>query len=312
MQTRTSWRGTCLAAVAMTWALACHPEEDGRTLLETLTTPTPLSDLDGDGYTSDMGDCDDSDPSIHPGQPEGPPSSGSPGALDGDGIDNDCDGLIDEGTLDHDDDHDGFTEREGDCNDTDGQIHPERADGCDGIDNDCDSLVDEDVRDAWEPNDQFDTAFDLGDLTCDYAVVEINLDREGDRDLFRFQVCDGASSPSCTSNCLFWVAVQLQAVPDGLDFKLTLYRDLEGTPVPVAAQESWVESAGSILEFHGNPDTDDGGTFYVAVESGTGGAGISCHDEFRLVVFGQKPIEIPLPGETTRTRHTADHGGRPG
>nr|HOO45290.1 MopE-related protein [Deltaproteobacteria bacterium] len=44
-------------------------------------------DADGDGYTYAQGDCDDSDPDIHPG------------AIDvcGDGIDNDCDGVIDDG-----------------------------------------------------------------------------------------------------------------------------------------------------------------------------------------------------------------------
>ena len=43
-------------------------------------------DLDGDGYTECQGDCDESDDSTHPG------------ALDlcDDGLDNDCDGDVDE------------------------------------------------------------------------------------------------------------------------------------------------------------------------------------------------------------------------
>lgn len=44
-------------------------------------------DADGDGYTCAQGDCDDSNADIHPGAFE----------VCGDGIDNDCDGLIDEG-----------------------------------------------------------------------------------------------------------------------------------------------------------------------------------------------------------------------
>lgn len=46
-----------------------------------------LEDLDGDGYSPAGGDCDDADPSAYPGSPE----------VCEDRIDNDCDGLFDEG-----------------------------------------------------------------------------------------------------------------------------------------------------------------------------------------------------------------------
>ena len=47
------------------------------------------TDRDGDGYTDNGGDCDDDEPAISPGADE----------LLGDGLDNDCDGVIDGGGL---------------------------------------------------------------------------------------------------------------------------------------------------------------------------------------------------------------------
>jgi hypothetical protein len=55
-------------------------------LFDNFTDPNNTDD-DGDGYTENDGDCNDDDITIYPGAPE----------ICGDGIDQDCDGEIDEG-----------------------------------------------------------------------------------------------------------------------------------------------------------------------------------------------------------------------
>ena len=95
-------------------------------------------DTDGDGYATCGGDCDDTDPRVHPGAPEEP-----------DAVDQDCDGTIDEGTETYDDDGDGWTEVEGDCNDGTATVSPGNPEVPDnGIDDDCDGIVDSGTVDA--------------------------------------------------------------------------------------------------------------------------------------------------------------------
>ncbi len=85
-----------------------------------------------------------------------------------DGVDNDCDGAVDEDPEDGvsvyiDGDGDGFggeavdglecpdgsgyAVEAGDCDDTDGAVNPGASEVCDGVDNDCDSLIDDDDDD---------------------------------------------------------------------------------------------------------------------------------------------------------------------
>ena len=119
--------------------------------------PTDI-DADGDGFSEIDGDCVDTDPSIFPGAEEVC-----------DGVDNNCDGEVDEGfspvTYFPDTDGDGHGDSDisvesctpldgystigGDCDDTDATVFEGAAERCDTIDNDCDGEVDEDILSTW-------------------------------------------------------------------------------------------------------------------------------------------------------------------
>ncbi len=105
-----------------------------------------------EGLADNDEDCDDDSPTTYPGADE--PC---------DGVDNNCDGQVDEGgqtTLYADVDGDGwgndadtivscttegYVGTGGDCNDLDPAIHPAAEEVCDNQDQDCDGLVDEEV-----------------------------------------------------------------------------------------------------------------------------------------------------------------------
>ena len=115
-------------------------------------------DHDGDGYTENQGDCNDADASVHPSALE----------VEDDGIDNNCDGQVDE-IIDQneiDNDNDGFTENQGDCDDSNSNINPNSIEIQDGLDNNCDGSIDE------IPSTELD---DLNDLLSQINSGEVQL-----------------------------------------------------------------------------------------------------------------------------------------
>ncbi|MBM4390002.1 MAG: hypothetical protein FJ090_02660 [Deltaproteobacteria bacterium] len=110
-----------------------------------------------DGLVENGNDCDDTDESAYPGAPETCNE-----------VDDNCDGRVDEGVsdtywADADDDgygdaaaeitacgpQSGYTDNDGDCDDTDDGAHPGAEEVCDEADNDCDGSVDEGVTSTY-------------------------------------------------------------------------------------------------------------------------------------------------------------------
>ena len=153
-------------------------------------------DADSDGSDSCL-DCDDDDINSFPGAAELC-----------DEIDNDCNGSVDDNVAyvdwfpDSDEDGygdetgtpvndcapvDGHATATGDCNDSEGTIHPNAVELCNGIDEDCDQVI---------PSDETDDDGD-GFVECDWTGADTSLsgndcdDGDATSNPGASEICDG-------------------------------------------------------------------------------------------------------------------------
>ena len=140
------------------------------------------------GYVTNGSDCDDTSKESFPSAEE-----------ICDGLDNDCDDEIDDGLMEtyfSDSDGDGYGHQaveacrldnglsilDGDCDDSNPQIHPAIVEICDEIDNNCNDAIDEGVTSLWYPDKDNDGFGDESDMVSACEAPETYIDRGEDCD----------------------------------------------------------------------------------------------------------------------------------
>ncbi len=165
----------------------------------------PPSDVDGDGFSVEDGDCNDDNFRIHPGADEVC-----------NGLDDDCDTLIDEDPIDGDTFYadldgdgygdpidtteacsvpEGFVENNDDCAADDATTYPGAVEICDDLDNDCDAAVDEEAEDMmpWYLDADLDGFGDDAMVVMSCDPVADRIARGGDCDDSEVTVFPGAA-----------------------------------------------------------------------------------------------------------------------
>ncbi len=197
--------------------------------------PDPV-DADSDGFSPDdedplLVDCNDNDATINPSQ-----------ADVCDGVDNDCDGAIDEGL---DEDGDGYFEISealcpdgNDCDDTDATVNPAAEEVCDSVDHDCDTDPTNGLTTTPYYPDGDGDGYGAGESepNCDAVAPEGYADNDED--------CadnDALVNPDATEIC--------NAVDDDCDGEIDAEFDADGDGFTTCGADGQVET--------GDEDCDD-------------------------------------------------------
>ena len=193
------------------------------------------------------------EPSLEPsGEPSGEPSTEPAGEPS-----NEPSTEID--PLDTDDDGDGFSENEGDCNDSNSGIFPGTDETCDFIDNNCDGEVDNNPVDGVpyfvdSDEDGFGTGFGAG-TTCDEAPAGYSLntddcdDTTADASPINEEVCGDGVDNNCDGGVDEGVLWYFDGDGDG-------FGDAGNSTVTCAPTSEWVDNDQDCDDTNGtvNPD----------------------------------------------------------
>jgi len=246
------------------------------------------------GYVTNDDDCDDAEPATHPG------------ALEVcDGMDNDCDGGIDEAlaaTYYQDADGDGYgnpntridacsppagyVTNGTDCNDANAAVHPGAQEVCNGLDDDCDGAPEGEETGELEPNDQLASAQDLGDLNGSSTVVTFTLEgtlgsSSDPSDFYKFYLVDDFALGADQ----FYVEATLSRIASGANYDLHLWwddpEDYYLSDIREIAASMNSSNFDEYLRHNGESGPENGGYFWIEVRRVSGS---SCTQPYTLTL----------------------------
>ena len=166
--------------------------------------------------------------------------------------------------LDYDDDGDGYTENDGDCDDGDASVYPTASEACDDVDNDCGGDINEDWWDTYESNDSSSSPYDLGEVDSgmlwagdSLTLSGLTLHYSGDDDWFMWDADD-----DWYDNVNITVTVR---VPSTGDYVAELYLDDGGWNL----EDSESGNGSLTLSYTGDLFDEDEDDFAVRVYANT-------------------------------------------